>query len=319
MSGSPSSNMPVDDVVSHTHKRKRARHSKSASISSSVDVVVDQSKKNKKGDDDVMMIDADGTATATATTVTQSEVQVPATPSSPPRPPRKPRKSAGGGPITPGVRTKAKPKSPLASSFTPPSPPAEDDDVQMHDKAPLSLPRAVVEIVTERDGSPKLGMFEFLCADGLWFSDVYVVIYLYPAKSQSRGELQKPSTSSLREEHKADSDVQPDDEKEKPKRKPRAKKSTTTSTSKPTSKKTPVESTDDQTSTIKPKSSSRTLRSKCSAPSLKPTTNTKPVSSSSTESTGRQKPVSKAGSVRKKRGKALAEVVATSMEGEENI
>jgi len=258
------------------------------SISSTADV-----DKVKKGDDDVTMMDVEGTTT-------QSQAQVPATPSSPPRP-RKPRKSAGG-PTTPGARTKAKAKSPLASSFTPPSPPA-DDDVEMHGKAPLPLARAVVEITTERDGSPKL------------------------AKSNSHSNLRKPSSSSLREECKADSDTQPDKEKPKPKSRARrtaAGGSTSTpktpKTPKSTSKKTSVESPDDlKSAAVKPKSSSTALKAKCSVASLKsPTTNAQPASTAGAESTV-QKPLKKPGSVRKKRGKALAEVVATSIDGEENL
>lgn len=54
---------------------------------------------------------------------------------------------------TPGTRSK--PTTPLVSSFTPPSPSAEDNlQPQM-----VPLRRAVVEITTATDGSPRLGMY----------------------------------------------------------------------------------------------------------------------------------------------------------------
>lgn len=145
LSGASSNNMNVDDPAS-TRKPKRARRSKTMSISSKADL-----DKLSKGDD-VAMMDVDHTDEST----TQSQAQVPATPKSPPRS-RKPRKSAGG-PTTPGTKAKTKAKSPLASSFTPPSPPAEDTAQTQTDKEkhPSVLPRAVVEITTERDGSPRL-------------------------------------------------------------------------------------------------------------------------------------------------------------------
>lgn len=58
-------------------------------------------------------------------------------------------------------RTRSTPRIPLVSSFTPPSRSAEDDLQPQMDKAevPLPLHRAVVEITTATNGSPRLGMY----------------------------------------------------------------------------------------------------------------------------------------------------------------
>ncbi|KAF9444445.1 hypothetical protein P691DRAFT_807336 [Macrolepiota fuliginosa MF-IS2] len=203
---------------------------------------------------------------------------------------------------TPGTKTTTKAKSPLASSFTPPSPPAENTALSQIDKekAPSTLPRTVVEITTERDGSPRL------------------------ANPVSR----KSSNISLREPCKGDDIAQTD--KEKPKPKSRARKSAAVDVATPTpkssrSKKAAAgDSTTESTSTatrsksLKPKSSSGALKPKSSIASLKAATNVKPVSSTSAPSSA-QKPQSKAGSVGKRRGKTLTEVVGTSVEGEGNL
>lgn len=143
---SSSSNIVVDEPAT-TRKPKRARHSKSASTSSKPEL----NRNNKEDDDAAMEVDGDLTEEAKST-------QVPATPKSPSRR-RKPRKSGGTATTTPGPKTtKTKAKSPLVSSFTPPSPPVEDGSPLQVSKEQSSVlrNRAIVEITTERDGSPRL-------------------------------------------------------------------------------------------------------------------------------------------------------------------
>lgn len=163
-SGASSNNMAVDDSAS-IRKPKRARHSKSVSISSKADL-----EKSGKVDD-VVMMDVDPTNN------TQSQAQVPVTPKSPPRS-RKPRKSSGRT-TTPAAKSKA--RSPLTSSFTPPSPPAEDTLQSQSDKerTALPLPRAVVVITTEKDGSPRLGMYLLLVGSVLWLT---ICMYMQPTR-----------------------------------------------------------------------------------------------------------------------------------------
>lgn len=132
-SDSSSNNMIVDESTP-APKPKRSRQSKLFS-------------KADSGKDDGEVMDVDST---------NAQIQVPVTPKSAPRP-RRSRKSVGTATI-PGARSK--PRTPLVSSFTPPSPPADDNSQPQPDKAKVSLPlpRAVVEITTASDGSPRLGM-----------------------------------------------------------------------------------------------------------------------------------------------------------------
>lgn len=130
-SDSSSNNMVVDESTP-APKPKRSRQSKLFS-------------KADSGKDDGEVMDVDST---------NAQIQVPVTPKSAPRP-RRSRKSVGTATI-PGARSK--PRTPLVSSFIPPSPPADDNSQPQPDKAKVSLPlpRAVVEITTASDGSPRL-------------------------------------------------------------------------------------------------------------------------------------------------------------------
>ncbi|KAF7775671.1 hypothetical protein Agabi119p4_4064 [Agaricus bisporus var. burnettii] len=282
---SSSSNKVTEESTATTRKPKRARHSKSASLS--------EADKNSKEDDDTAM-DVDTAA------------HVPATPKSPPRP-RKPRKSGGTTTTTPGPKsTKTKAKSPLVSSFSPPSPSTVDNAPSQVNKEKSSLlrNRAVVEITTERDGSPRL----------------------------SSSRLRKASNVSLSDAFKSDNDTQSEKEattKSKPKSRARRNTvvdpTTTTTTTPKTPKATPRSKksvADDSTttpasSTKTPKSSSRSVKPKSSVASLKTT-----ATATATANVNTAVPVSfttRSGSIGKRGGKVLklSEVIATSVEGEE--
>ncbi|KXN88973.1 hypothetical protein AN958_06435, partial [Leucoagaricus sp. SymC.cos] len=252
-SGGSSGHMAVDDSTS-TRKPKRARHSKSTSISSKAD----QEKLSKK--DDVTMMDVDPTEPSS-----QAQAQVPVTPKSPPRA-RKPRKS-GGRVTTP----KLKAKSPLTSSFTPPSLPAEESMQTQSDKekSQSSLPRAVVEITTPRADSPRL------------------------SKPMSHSDLRKSSCLSLAEAFKEGENDLPTN-KEKPKPKPRTRRNTVGASTPKTPKSGLKASAAEVTVTRKRTTipiSTRSPKPESSVASLKSTTvtNVKPPSTASTTSTP-QKP-----------------------------
>ncbi|KAF9451610.1 hypothetical protein P691DRAFT_773038 [Macrolepiota fuliginosa MF-IS2] len=149
------------------------------------------------------------------------------------------------------------------------------------------LSRAVVEITTERDGSPRL------------------------ENPVSRKYL----NVSLREPGKGDDVVQTN---EKPKPKSRARKSAAVDVATPTPKTSRSKRAATGSESLKPKVSPGALKPKSSIASLGAATNVKPVSSTSTASSA-QKPQNKAGSVRERRGKTLTEVVGMGVEGEGNL